>query len=491
MLHAFRSGTIINQADPNQPSKLQNAPDDTGTDKIGKEEWAFIPKNAIPYLIWYGKSDYCHVPTVDYRTFVFDAKVNGEWKTLLVGSMGFGGKALGSYSSSVFVLDITDPLNPSLLWEKALPDQTLTLSFPAVTKIGSNWYVIIGSGPNNPDGTSFASSTKVYFFNINDGTSAKEITIPLTGNIYAAVGDIMPVDVDFDYSDDAIYFGLYGTKSGDTWGMFYRIVVKNGLASASVSRAIDLETFKTPSYNAAPPVFAAPNFTLDEFGTLWVFFGTGRYLTQADKTISYNNYLIGFKDPCWKGSCSNTYSKNTLTDRTNITVTATVTEVKKMCVCDSSGCGPVDVVYDTTSENSVSEPTNGWYYQLTGESIISQPAVFGGNVDALSFVPPADICAYGGSSNLLALYYKTGAPNPRPAVLSRLVTSDTSGNVTVYSKISIGSGAPPFGNPFQITQGISSREYTKFIQVSAGAVLRVEQQVSPGYESRFISWIEK
>jgi len=508
MLHAFRSGTIINQEDSNQPSKLQNAPNDTRTDLIGKEEWAFIPKNAIPYLIWYGKSDYCHVPTVDYRTFVVDAKVinkenKEEWKTLLVGSMGFGGKALGSYSSSVFVLDITDPLNPSLQWEKALPDQTLTLSFPAVTKIGSNWYVVIGSGPKDPDGTQF-STAKIYFFNLSNGDIVNTLTIKeQNSDVIAAVGDMMPVDVDLDYSDDAIYFGIYTTNSGD----FYRITLKSGSGYKSVGSLTQNDIIKAVSVSS--PVFAAPNFTLDEFGRLWVFFGTGRYLTQADKTISYNNYLIGFKDPCWNGSCSNTYSKNDLTDRTNTTVTATVTEFKKMCVCDPPNapadkkmcpnptdpdhqpCCKVDVVYDTTNGTSVPEPTNGWYYQLTGESIISQPIVFGGNVDALSFVPPADICAYGGSTNLLALYYKTGAPNPRPIVLSRLATSGTQGTITVYSKISLGSGAPPFGNPFQITQGISSREYTKFIQLSTGHVHRVEQQVSPGYGSRFISWIEK
>ncbi|MGB9935505.1 pilus assembly protein [Thermodesulfovibrio yellowstonii] len=491
MLHAFRVGTIVNQANLEKPSKLQNSPTDTGTDKIGREEWAFIPKNAIPYLIWYGKSDYCHVPTVDYRTLVVDAKVDGTWKTLLVGAMGFGGKALSSYSSSVFVLDITDPLNPSLLWEKSLDDQTLTLSFPAVTKIGSSWYVVTGTGPSSPDGTSFSSSTKIYFLNIRDGTLAKDFTLSLSSNIYAATGDIMPVDVDFDYSDDAIYFGLYGLKSGKTWGMFYRIVVKNGLASATVSKAIDLETFKTSTYNEAPPVFAAPTFTKDEYGNLWVFFGTGRYLAQADKTIAYKNYLIGYKDPCWGGSCSNTYSKTNLTDTTSVTVQATVTEIKKLCSCSGSSCGLVDVVYDTTPISSIQEVTRGWYYELTGEAIISQPAIFGGVLDALSFAPPANICAYEGNSNLLALYYKSGTAYPRPVVLSSLATSGTQGTVTVYPKISLGRGVPPLGNPFQITTGISSREYTKFIQVSAGIVLRVEQQVATGYESRFISWIEK
>jgi len=63
-------------------------------------------------LIWYGTADYCHVPTVDYRTLVVDAKISDQWRTLLIGTMGFGGKALGSYSSSIFVLDITNPTNP-------------------------------------------------------------------------------------------------------------------------------------------------------------------------------------------------------------------------------------------------------------------------------------------------------------------------------------------------------------------------------------------
>ncbi|GAB5045925.1 pilus assembly protein [Thermodesulfovibrio sp. TK110] len=475
MLHAFRVGTVVNQADPFHPSKLQNAPNDAGNNLIGREEWAFIPKNAIPYLIWCGKSDYCHVPTVDYRTFVVDAKINGTWKTLLIGAMGFGGKALGSYSSSIFVIDITDPINPSLLWEKSLPDQTLTLSFPAVLK-ADDWYVIIGSGPKDPQGTSF-STAKIYFFRLADGYLTKTLTVGVT----AAVGDIMPVDFDNDYFDDVIYFGTYTTNSGD----FYRIYLKG----KSVSALSDNDIKKAVSVSR--PVFAAPNFTVDELGKLWVFFGTGRYLGDSDKTISYTNYFVGFKDECMVSGCNYVLGSSGTTNTTTTQVYATVTEVKKICSCDSSGCSQVDVVYDTTPVSTQVEPQHGWYYELNQEAVISQPTVFGGNVDVLVFAPPQDICAYGGNTELMALYYKTGTPNPRPAVFSSLATSGTQGTVTVYAKIPLGSGAPPFGNPFQITQGTSSREYTKFVQVSTGAVLRLQQQVSPGYESRFISWIEK
>ncbi|WP_353684270.1 PilC/PilY family type IV pilus protein [Thermodesulfovibrio sp. 3907-1M] len=480
MLHAFRVGTVVNQIDPEHPSKLQNSPVDTGTDKIGREEWAFIPRNAVPYLIWYGNSDYCHVPTVDYRTIVVDAKISGQWKTLLIGAMGFGGKALGSFSSSIFVLDITDPVNPSLLWEKSLPDQTLTLSFPAVLK-ADDWYVVVGSGPKDPKGTSF-STAKIYFFRLADGYLTNTLTVK-EGNqtVTAAVGDIMPVDFDFDYYDDVLYFGTYTTNSGD----FYRIYIKG----KSVSSLSDSDIKKAVSVSR--PVFAAPNFTVDEFGRLWVFFGTGRYLGDSDKTVSYTNYFIGFKDECMVSGCSYSLGSSGTTNTTSSQVYATVTEVKKICSCDSSGCSQVDVVYDTTPVTTGVEPEHGWYYQLTGEAVISQPAVFGGNVDVLVFAPPQDICAYGGNTELMALYYKTGTPNPRPAVLSTLATSGTQGTVTVYAKIPIGSGAPPFGNPFQITQGTSSREYTKFVQVSTGIVLKLQQQVSPGYESRFVSWIEK
>lgn len=104
----------------------------------------------------------------------------------------------------------------------------------------------------------------------------------------------------------------------------------------------------------------------------------------------------------------------------------------------------MDVVYDTTPISSIQEVTRGWYYELTGEAIISQPAIFGGVLDALSFAPPSNICAYEGNSNLLALYYKSVLAYPRPVVLSSLATSGTQGTVTVYPKISLGRGVPPW-----------------------------------------------
>jgi type IV pilus assembly protein PilY1 len=526
MLHAFRVGRTIQTGDPNRPTMVVNAYNDVSNNLVGREEWAFIPKNALPYLVWYGNPSYCRVPTVDYRTAVFDASIGGpatadktanSWRTILIGTMGFGGMSIttsvGTFSSSVFALDLTDWLNgtsaqPTLLWEVSLPDETLTTSFPAVVRLGDpnkngEWYVVIGSGPLNPNGTSFTNQPKLYFIDLRTGRIVNQVNIPAIGSVNFAVGDIAVVDVDNDYQDDVIYFGVYGrTNAGNVWGNFYRLSLRSGsgyklvsaLTSSDICTAIDLSTFATSGNT--PPVFGAPNFTKDENGKLWVFFGTGRYvMDSSDKTISYDNYLIGFKDENWNsGTCPVPYTKAQLIDVTDQPLTITITDVKQICMCDASGCGMKDVVYNADG-SMPQEPPIGWYYKLTGEAIYSQPLVIGGIVDALTYVSPQDICQMEGSSNLISVYYKTGRPYPRPSVLSPNVVKGTIAvgqSVQLLQKISVGQGIPPIGNPFQALQSSqASQQLEKFAQVSTGVVLKITQQKATTSEEKFLLWIEK
>lgn len=486
MLHIFRVGYLQQTGDAGNPVRLINSSSDSGTNLVGKEEFAFVPKSALPYLLWYGNPNYCHVPTVDYRVYILDAKVGGNWRTLLVGSMGFGGKSVntsaGTFSSSVFVLDLTDWLNsnlsgaPTLLWEKTLPDNTLTLSFPAVAKVGDSWYVLVGTGPVSVDsntGPVYPNNASIYVFKLDDGSLYKTISVNASSAKFA-IGDIMPVDVNNDYSDDVAYFGLYGIKSsGGVFGALYRL----NLTSWTVSKAFD--------FGSSPaPVFGAPNYTLDENGNFWVFFGTGMYLSNADKNISYTNYLIGFKDPNW--NATGFTSLGSLTDVTGQTTSITNAQNTQMCLCDSvSGCGLKSVVADATG-NIPGEVSTGWYIKLTGEAMYSQPMVFGGIVNALSAVLPTDMCSMEGSSKLYSLYYKSGTPFPRPTILSPYAV--TGGQV--QQSVSLGRGVPPFGQPFQITAG-SGKEFQSFLQVSTGVILKMQQQVATPYEGRFLLWIEK
>jgi len=323
------------------------------------------------------------------------------------------------------------------------------------------------------------------------------------------VGDIAVVDVDSDYQDDVIYFGVYGrTNAGNVWGNFYRLSLKSGTGYKSVSAltqsdvctAIDLSTFATGGNT--PPVFGAPNFTKDENGKLWVFFGTGRYvMDNSDKVISYDNYLIGFKDENWNsGTCPTAYTRAQLTDVTNQPLTITITGVKQICMCDANGCGMQNVVYNANG-SMPPEPPRGWYYRLydensgTPEAIYSQVLVIGGIVDALTYVPPQDVCQFEGSSNLISVYYKTGRPFPRPSVLSPYAVSGTirvGESVQLLQKISVGQGIPPIGNPFQALQSSqASQQLEKFAQISTEVVLRITQQKATTSEERFLLWIEK
>jgi type IV pilus assembly protein PilY1 len=366
----------------------------------------------------------------------------------------------------------------------------------------------------NPNGTDFTNRPKLYFIDLRDGRKVKEIDIPAPGGVEGfAVGDIAVVDVDNDYQDDVLYFGVYGrTNAGKVWGNFYRLSLRsdNGYKSVDnltfrdICTAIKLDDFA--SAGNTPPVFGAPNFTKDELGRLWVFFGTGRYvMDSSDKSISYDNYLIGFKDENWNSSsstCPTAYRKSDLRDVTDQPLNITITEVKQICMCDASGCGMKNVVYGADG-SMPTEPTRGWYYILktdgVREAIYSQPLVIGGIVDALTYVPPRDICQLEGSSNLISVYYKTGRPYPRPSVLSPNVVSVVGGgnievgkSVVLLQKISVGQGIPPIGNPFQALQSSqASQQLEKFAQVSTGVVLRITQQKAITAEERFLLWIEK
>ena len=69
MLHAIKLGTL--ELVNNSTSKKAVL---SGTNK-GREEWAFIPKSALPYLKYMMDKNYCHLYYVDATPFVFDASI--------------------------------------------------------------------------------------------------------------------------------------------------------------------------------------------------------------------------------------------------------------------------------------------------------------------------------------------------------------------------------------------------------------------------------
>ena len=111
------------------------------------------------------------------RIFTADATHVNGWGTILIGGMRFGGKDMcvtddfGSgiedktFRSEYFAIDVTDPLNPRLLWTFTDAGLGLSASYPAIVRVKTdsslsnsndpgNWYVVFGSGPTDYDGSS-------------------------------------------------------------------------------------------------------------------------------------------------------------------------------------------------------------------------------------------------------------------------------------------------------------------------------------------------
>lgn len=398
MVHAFRIGkmedisppTITKSGDTILSKLIAKVTDALSGGKIGKEQWAFVPKNALPYLRYYCQENYCHIPMVDATFTIVDASIgeNGaagatgardvdSWRRLLIGTMGFGGKKFTAsdstvYSSSVFILDITGS-DPQLLWESPLPDNTLTTGTPGIVRLGDKtkngeWYVVIGSGPVslNNSALSYSGTPNVYVFNLRNGSVSA--TLPVTGETGTAIGDFLATDLDYpvgDYQVDDLYFGTYGDTGGTTQkGGMFRLRIRNGAtyqspANWNVEKLVNIpDTADEITLADNRPVFGAPNISIDESNQLWLYYSTGLYVTQ-NHIGTTNEFLFGIKEKtaCWQsGGASCTYSQYLDTSgyvlgdalATKYSCTCTGGILVSNNTCPETGCTTLDCISGST-----------------------------------------------------------------------------------------------------------------------------------------------
>jgi len=559
MIHAFRLGKMEDISPPTANNEGKQVTRLTSDQPLGQEEWNYIPYNVLPYLRWYCQESYCHIPMVETTFTIVDASINGDpndtrgdgsWRRLLIAQMGLGGTPITvggkTFSSSIIVMDITDHLNPTLLWEQPLPDRTLTFATPGIVRLGDKdkngqWYLVIGSGPTAITTTSlsYPASPKIYVLDLKTGDLKATLSIPGASN--QAVGDMLSTDLDLpmgDYQVDDVYFGTYNDSSG----ALYRLRIRNGSNYVTnpgqwiITKVID----------AGRPVFAAPAVTHDENGVRWLYFGTGIYLTSSHAAPTNEKFFgIIEQDGCWTGS-GNCPDPNTLglIDTTNTTFTEgkadqyvcqcpggiqigssgycttrpdgsidcrppcpsgaeqVITEVKGATLSGASGsisnCNgktELDAIecvqkaiykYDDQSQGLVFYK-GGWVRTLTGEKLYSSPVVVGGAVLATPFKPTTDICSAGGTTSMLALYYTTGTPYYQPLIIAPGGTEVTNTGVTIKAEVSIAVGPPPTKTSIVLMQHEDT--VTALTQVSVAPIPTGIRNLLP--KDKFIQWIVK
>jgi type IV pilus assembly protein PilY1 len=455
MIHAFNAGRFVANTDPTANAKGRLDP---MSEDLGKELWAYVPKNLLPHLQWLPKTNYCHVyyqdlkiKITDVRIFPSDAVHPDGWGTILIAGMRFGGYpytiGANTYRSAYVCIDITDPDNPAPLWEINAPDMGFTVSYPCVGYVDGQWFAVVGGGPTSFDGTS-NRIPKIYVINIGTGQIVRTIA---TSDANCSIGDCISVDIDLNGNTDVFYFGTYG-RWATAVGRMYRLVTNSSSAPGTwtLNTLIDVQR----------PITAGPVVAKDEFNKFWVFFGTGRYLNNNDEGDATDQFLVGIQDQ----RLDSTRNMAQLRNVTNIAVNG---------IDSVSYNGTSGPWINWSSFMNDMQAYKGWYRVLPvnagkSERSTNKPVVIGGALLASTFMPSGDPCAYGGEGFLYALYYLTGTAFYNEIISSALPGAHGVGTGDNPIKVSLGAGQPSAPS---IHIGASGEK--TFIQTPTGAVINV------------------
>ena len=377
----------------------------TGT-TAGKEVFAYVPgalyqgPDGSPQttgLASRGNPEFNHRYMVNTTPAIFDIDfgrtVGGsgtDWRTVLVGGLGKGGKAY-------YALDVSNPggidmaaaasatepgVAARVLWEFSDPDLGYTYGEPTAVKTKKHgWVLIFGSGYNNSDG-------KGYFFIVNPRTGVlinKFSTGVGTAGAQAGMAHVQAFVLDrSDNTADSVY-------AGDLLGNLWRLDLRD--AAGNYPAPTKLATL-TDSANNPRPVTSRPNIIVQpDTQKRWVTVGTGRLLDGSDVASSQAQALYAIQDGTglvFNATAPTGFSfpitaakLRQLTDLTQTVTLNTATEIGWVVDLGLSGAGA------------------GW-------RVISDPTSFYGSVEFTTMLPGGDACSPSGTSRIYSINLGSG-----------------------------------------------------------------------------------
>ncbi|WP_329740508.1 pilus assembly protein [Dyella sp. A6] len=254
----------------------------------GDEKYAYLPGAVITAGVAnlanpsYGSAGVPHEYYNDGELTVADVYLPNQpdpsgsyWHTILVGTTGRGP------AEAIYALDVTDPSNITPLWERSAGDGQTNSNYigqmvgkPVIAQVADgNWQVLIGNGYNSASGTA-----ALLEFNLVTGALSVHATDSSTGNGLAA-----PVTWMDDASNGVSTEAYAGDLLGRVWEFPLAKTTGSGTASADLSSSGTEEFLATDSSGAAQPITSGMLAGRDpSTGNVWLFFGTGKYLTSGD-----------------------------------------------------------------------------------------------------------------------------------------------------------------------------------------------------------------
>lgn len=452
--------------------------DATNSSDGGKEILAYIPNTAITsQTIASGKSDlqsltrpdYTHKYFVDGSPRAGDVYFGSAWHTVLVGTMGAGGKG-------IFALDVTNPdafTKNNVLWEintvnspntSDLTDTSsqagftnnlgFTFSQSSVVRMANGkWAAIIGNGYNSVN-----QKAVLYIIDIQTGYLIKSIDTKV-GSATALNGLSTPVAVDIN--DDRIVDTIYaGDLQGNLWKFDVSSTSTNSWDVAFKSGSTPQPLFVAKdANNVLQPITAKPQAGGHPVAGVLVYFGTGQYFVEGDN--SFVAKLVNASPT--KPTVQSFYG---IWDNGN---QVTRSDLVAQTIIAEQAVGEFNI--RITSDNAVTytggSPKKGWYLDLVkpsstiggvataqGERVVAVPVLRPGNrIVFTTLIPSLSPCDFGGTSWLMELEATTG---------KRLTnTFDLNGDWEVNSQdmqtITLPTGGPN-GGPLTVTVAASGKQ---------------------------------
>jgi len=354
------------------------------------EKVAYVPTGVFDNLTGLTDPNYNHLFFVDGTPTVIDAFFNNTWHTVLTGGLNKGGQL-------IYALDVTNPTGFAetlaaaaniVLWEFTDADDAdlgYTFSKPAIVRMhNGKWAAVFGNGYNSTmlDGTVGSGHAVLFIVDLETGALIRKIDTGIgTGNGLATVA---PIDINGDFIVDFLYAG---DLEGNLWKFDVTSSAANDWDVAFKAGGISLPLFVAKdANNNRQPITVQPEAGRGPNGLdIMLYFGTGKYLGNADITDTGDQTFYGIID--------------------NSTIVAGRNMLDEQTVTFQNNAARV------TSSNTLGTGSRGWYMDLpeVGERVASRSILRAGRIIFVTITPESDVCKSGGTSWLMEINALNGA----------------------------------------------------------------------------------
>lgn len=379
----------------------------------GEELFAFMPSTLLGTdpdkpapIATLMDPDYEHRYFMDGTPVIADAQVNGQWRTVLIGTQGLGGR-------TVFALDVTDPqsFDPAsdVLWEFTHEELGYNVGQPTIVQTrDGKWRAVFGNGYNT-------TSNRAQLFAVDLSDPDDYVLVDTNvGTSTNPNGLASPLLLNYPNSDRRASRAYAGDLLGNLW--------RFDLSSSGTAgwEAVRVMTATDPKDNQPQPITTRPVAAVHPIAGLIVSFGTGSYFRTQDAAA--NSTQIQSLYGVYEGLGAPGFNRSNLLQQEIIVEDSfTFTDPEG----NETTYDSIRVVSDYDPDPlRPSNPDRGWVLDLiyddnfTGERVISRPTRPSGDgrnsVRFSTLVPNEDPCSTGRAGFLMDLDIFTGGRHSYP-----------------------------------------------------------------------------